>query len=77
MTTIAKLSGAEFDAMVERGAFDRLGPKKLELIHGELRFMDPAGPLHDDLIDFLTRLVRKCDEPGGCKRPSAVWFYLR
>ncbi|MCA9131254.1 MAG: Uma2 family endonuclease [Planctomycetales bacterium] len=55
MSTIAKLKGAEFDAMVERGAFDVVGPKKVELINGELRFMNPAGPIHDDYIDFLTR----------------------
>jgi len=55
MSTIAHLTGAEFDAMVARGAFDCIGPKKVELIHGELRFMNPAGPLQDDLIDYLNR----------------------
>ncbi len=51
----AKLTGLEFDTMVQRGAFDFVEPKKVELLRGELRFMNPAGPLHDDLIDFLTR----------------------
>ncbi len=37
MSAIAKMTGAEFDAMIERGAFDSLAPKKVELIHGELR----------------------------------------
>ncbi len=55
MSTIAKITGAEFDAMVMQGAFDCIGPKKVELIHGELRFTNPTGPLHDDLIDYLTR----------------------
>lgn len=41
--------------MVLRGAFSCVGPKKVELIHGELRFMNPAGPLHDDLIEYLNR----------------------
>jgi len=54
MSTVARLTGAEFDSMVEQGAFDRIGPKKVELIHGELRFMNPAGPIHDDHIQFLT-----------------------
>ena len=54
MSTIAKLTGADFDSMVERRAFDRIGPKKIELIHGELRFMNPAGPIHDDYIRYLT-----------------------
>lgn len=53
MSTIAKLTGADFDSMVERGAFDSIEPKKVELIRGELRFTNPAGPIHDDLIEFL------------------------
>ena len=55
MSVSSKITGAEFDSMVERGAFDRVGPRKIELIHGELRFMNPAGPIHDDYIDYLTR----------------------
>lgn len=55
MSTVAKLTGAEFDAMVRRGAFEVIGPKKIELIRGELRIMNPAGPIHDDYIDYLTR----------------------
>ena len=54
MSTIARLTGADFDSMVERGAFDRIGPMKIEFIHGELRFMNPAGPIHDDYIRYLT-----------------------
>lgn len=56
LSIIAKLTGNEFDAMVERGAFECIGPKKVELLHGALRFTTPAGPLHDDLIDYLTRI---------------------
>jgi Uma2 family endonuclease len=55
MSTSSKITGAEFDSMVERGAFDGFGPRKIELIHGELRVMNPAGPVHDDYIEFLTR----------------------
>lgn len=54
-TSFATLTGAEFDRMVDRGAFDCLEGKKVELIRGELRFMNPAGPIHDDYIDYLTR----------------------
>jgi len=53
--SLAKLTGSEFDAMVDRGAFDFIEGKKVELIRGELRFMNPAGPIHDDYIDYLTR----------------------
>ncbi len=55
MSTTSKITGAEFDSMVERGAFDGIGPRKIELIRGELLFMNPAGPIHDDYIDYLTR----------------------
>ena len=55
MSLLTKITGAEFDSMVERGAFDGFGPRKIELIRGELRFMSPAGPIHDDYIDFLIR----------------------
>ena len=54
MSTYARLTAAEFEKMVDRGAFDSIGPKKIELLDGELRFMDPAGPIHDDYIIFLT-----------------------
>ncbi len=47
------LSLAEYDQMVLRGAFDMLD-RKIELIRGELIEMNPAGPLHDDLITYLT-----------------------
>ena len=55
MSVSARITSAEFDSMVERGAFDGIGPRKIELIQGELRFMNPAGPIHDDYIDFLNR----------------------
>jgi hypothetical protein len=44
MSSAAKLRGSDFDSMVERGAFDSLEPMEIELVHGELRFMNPAGP---------------------------------
>ncbi len=53
MSTIAKLSGNDFDRMVLRGAFTDLEPMKVELIYGELRFMNPAGPVHEGEIQFL------------------------
>lgn len=55
MSQVAKLTGKDFDSMVDRGAFDAIGPMKIELINGELRFMNPAGPIHDDYIDYLIR----------------------
>ena len=52
---LLKITGAQFDSMVEHGAFDDFPPSKIELIHGELRIVSPAGPIHCDLIDYLTR----------------------
>ena len=52
MSTALHLTTDEFDAMVERGAFNHL-LKKIELFRGELREMNPAGPLHDGLIVYL------------------------
>lgn len=46
------LTVAEFGRMIECGAFDHLD-RKIELIRGELFEMNPAGPLHDDLIAYL------------------------
>jgi len=43
----------EFDRMVECGAFEHLH-RKIELIRGEIREMNPAGPLHDGLIIYMT-----------------------
>ena len=54
MSTIAKLSGNDFDRMVLRGAFVDIEPKKVELIYGEIRFVNPAGPVHDGQIEYLT-----------------------
>lgn len=64
MSTAAKLTGEQFDAMVLRGAFDCIGPKKVELIRGELKFMNPSGPIHDDLTDYLTRWFTNATRDG-------------
>ena len=53
MSTILNLSVEEYNRMVELGAFDHLN-RKIELIRGEIREMNPAGPLHNDLIAYLT-----------------------
>ena len=47
------ISLAEYDSMVRRGAFDDLD-RRIELIRGEIVEMNPAGPVHDDYIVYLT-----------------------
>lgn len=54
MSTKLKLTAAEYDAMIERGAFVGL-QRRIELIRGELREMSPIGPIHEDYVDILTR----------------------
>ena len=53
MSTLLRLTVSEYDMMVESGAFDQLD-RRIELIYGELHSMNPAGPIHDDFIGFLT-----------------------
>jgi Uma2 family endonuclease len=61
LATSLHLTLAEYDSMVQIGAFDRL-KRKIELIRGELIEMNPAGPIHDDLITYLTNWsVRSAD----------------
>ena len=62
MSTTLKLSVAEYDDMVAKGAFDGRA-KKIELIHGEVQAMNPAGPVHDDFIGFLTRWSTENTDP--------------
>ena len=57
------LSLAEYDHMVRVGAFDRIG-RKVELIRGELIEMNPAGPIHDDLITYLTNWSCRYSDPA-------------
>ncbi len=52
LSTSLRLTSYEFDQMVQCGAFAHL-QRKVELINGELREMNPAGPVHDDLIQYL------------------------
>ncbi len=52
MSTSLKLTMDQFDRMIAQGAFVGI-EKKIELIHGELREMNPAGPVHSDYIDYL------------------------
>ena len=48
-----RMTGEQFDRMVADGAFDKFPPCKIELLHGRLSIMSPAGPIHDDLIQYL------------------------
>ena len=47
------ITAQEYSRMVDGGAFDRLSGR-IELLRGEIREMNPAGPLHNDYIAYLT-----------------------
>lgn len=65
MSTILKLTAEEYDSMIARGAFDGL-QRRIELIRGELRETNPAGPVHEDYIDYLTRWSVDSTESSDC-----------
>lgn len=55
MGIIHRFSLAEYDRMIECNAFDTVEDRRVELIYGALRELSPPGPLHEHVIDFLTR----------------------
>jgi len=53
VSTIAHLTLADYDRMIERGVFDQRGRRRLEFIRGEIREMTPIGSLHEVVVDKL------------------------
>lgn len=55
MSTVAKLSLADYDRMIASGFFAREDQQeqRIELIEGELRKMNPIGSMHEILVDRL------------------------
>ena len=64
MASTLHLSLSEYDQMVRCGAFAAIG-RKVELIRGELTERNPAGPLHDDLIVYLTNWSFRSIDPAS------------
>ncbi len=54
MSTIARFSLPPYELMIEHGVFDGEYRQRVELIRGEIRQMDPIGPEHATVVDFLT-----------------------
>ncbi|WP_182866459.1 Uma2 family endonuclease [Rhodopirellula sp. JC639] len=65
MSTALRITADEYDRMIQRGAFVGMD-RKIELIRGELRQMSPAGPVHEDCIDYLTRWSTSATGPNDC-----------
>jgi Uma2 family endonuclease len=53
MSTLAKLSVAEYEQIVATGVFDGRNKRRIELIWGELRTMNPIGSEHSGTVDWL------------------------
>ena len=53
MSTIARLTLADYDRMIEAGVFDQGQRRRLEFIRGEIREMTPIGSPHEVIVDRL------------------------
>ena len=53
MSTIARLSLADYDRMIEAGVFDQGRRRRVEFIAGEIREMTPVGPQHSEIVQRL------------------------
>jgi Uma2 family endonuclease len=63
MSSLLHLSLREYDHMVRVGAFETLH-RKVELIRGAILEMNPAGPVHDDFIAYLTTWSAQNSDSG-------------
>ncbi|MEM8913519.1 MAG: Uma2 family endonuclease [Planctomycetota bacterium] len=66
MSTALRLNLTQYHRMVDSGAFNQFD-NRIELIRGELRQMNPAGPIHGDLIDELTRWSHSVTTAQDCR----------
>ena len=53
MSTLAHFTLAQYELMVEAGAFDGKYHQRVEFIRGEIREMTPFGPKHAWAVDWL------------------------
>ncbi|MEQ8211801.1 MAG: Uma2 family endonuclease [Lacipirellulaceae bacterium] len=58
--TTAKFTLEEYERMGERGVFEGIQRKRMELIRGEIVEMTPIGPLHNHEVDYLMRWSFSC-----------------
>ena len=53
MSSVAHFSLAQYELMVESGAFDGSHHQRVEFIRGEVREMNPISPKHASSVDWL------------------------
>jgi len=54
VSTTARLSLGEYDHIIECGDIEQGKQRRLEFIRGQIREMDPIGPLHEVVVDHLS-----------------------
>ena len=55
MSVGQKISVDEYDAWIAEGRFEPREEHHVELIHGDLVAMSPAGPLHADILSLIAQ----------------------
>jgi Uma2 family endonuclease len=53
MSTGVRITIAEYDRMIDAGEFEPREEHHVELIHGEIREMNPINPPHDEAVNYL------------------------
>jgi len=74
VSTIARLTLAQYDRMIERGVFEHEEHRRLEFIRGEIREMNPIGPLHEDVVNLPDRSVEVRRDPHAGRYRSLQTF---
>jgi Uma2 family endonuclease len=93
MSTVAHFSLTEYDRMIAAGVFDERERRRIELIFGEVRDMNPIGSQHETIVDRLTewsfgvlpkgsvwvRVQNSIGLPGwsSAPEPDLVWVARR
>jgi Uma2 family endonuclease len=93
MSVALHLSFSEYEQMVADGAFNALRDRRIELIYGELRGMNPPGPDHSEAVSRLDdwsiearikKLIKlRVQDPIGipeldsAPQPDLVWVKVR
>lgn len=88
-----KLTLAEYEQMIEKGAFAWLGDRRIELIRGEIREMMAPNPPHSLVVANLLRwsitsvpedeVIVRCQDPIGvpeldsAPQPDIAWVRRR
>ncbi|MEO1496313.1 MAG: Uma2 family endonuclease [Planctomycetota bacterium] len=72
----AKFTLAEYEAMVEAGAFEPLRGRRLEFLRGEIVEMSPIGSRHSEVVNRLMRWSVLLEQTFGftthCQQPIRI-----